>query len=154
MLERFQFCFVPCGMSTSRFWSMVWECQAELNRLDCNVFESWRKVEKYIIKGSWQVPLAQRCARSGLYSWKVKSSGLYNAPSHLSAWLNCLLNGTAGSAAFWDDLDIENGSTNDRLSFWWTCQSGTLALLGQVLWRGFCCSRLCQSGGSWVVSTA
>ncbi|KAI2654741.1 Retrovirus-related Pol polyprotein from transposon opus [Labeo rohita] len=70
-----------------------------------------------LLKGYWQVPLSQRAQEissfvipSGLYSYKVMSFGLRNAPATFQRMMNCVVSGLEGCAVYLDDLVVFSDS--------------------------------------------
>ncbi len=64
-----------------------------------------------LLRGYWQVPLSQRAQEissfvipSGLYSYRVMSFGLRNAPATFQRLMNRVVSGLEGCAVYLDDL--------------------------------------------------
>ncbi|KAG1935376.1 gag-pol fusion protein [Pimephales promelas] len=70
-----------------------------------------------LLRGYWQVPLTRRAQEissfvtpSGLYSYKVMSFGLRNAPATFQRLMNRVVSGLDGCAVYLDDLVVFSDS--------------------------------------------
>ncbi len=75
-----------------------------------------------LLRGYWQVPLSQRAQEmspfvipSGLYSYRVMSFGLRNAPATFQRLMNRVVSGLEGCAVYLDDLVVFSDSWDSHL---------------------------------------
>lgn len=75
-----------------------------------------------LLRGYWQVPLSERAQEissfvipSGLYSYRVMSFGLRNAPATFQRLMNRVVSGLEGCAVYLDDLVVFSDSWDSHL---------------------------------------
>lgn len=83
-----------------------------------------RFVSKFdLLKGYWQVPLTARAREisafimpSGLFSYKVMSFGLRNAPTTFQRLMNRVISGLSGCAVYLDDVVVFSQTWEEHLT--------------------------------------
>lgn len=79
-----------------------------------------------LLRGYWQLPLSQRAQEIssfviplGLYSYRVMSFGLRNAPATFQRLMNQVVSGLEGCAVYLDDLVMFSDSWDPHLKRLW-----------------------------------
>ncbi len=75
-----------------------------------------------LLKGYWQVPLTERAQEisafivpSGLFSYKVMSFGLRNAPATFQRLMNRVISGLRGCAMYLDDVVVYSQTRDEHI---------------------------------------